>query len=162
MSEAPVQHLQDAQKLTADGYVHLYEIVLRNNQGTVFLSDSGLITWQGQTYDSAPITMTGEKETSTEEVARPILTVYNPENVLASFIVTRVLEKSIVKRKQVLRANIDGNNNIFDQRTWFIGRVTSFLRGQLTVELRNLTDGPNFMMPRRQYLPPEFPVVSVS
>lgn len=161
MTTIPIEHLKDAQKLTADAQVDLWEVVLRKNQGTIYLSSGMNVTWQGHSYDSTPILLGAEKQSSDEEVSRPPLTIFNPENVFASFVVTRILEKSIVKRKRLLKANLDADLPIFEQKTWFIGRVTSFVRGTLTVELRNLLDGPNFTMPRRQYIPPDFPTVSL-
>lgn len=158
---APVNHVTDAQKLHADGYIHLYELWLRKNAGVAYFSDAHTVTWQGHTYDSVPVRMGSIKESATEEQSRPTFTVFNPENVLASFVVQGVLEKSLLKRKRILLADLEANVNNFQQRTWFISRVTSFLKGSLTVELRNLIDGPNVMVPRRQYIPPEFPVVSL-
>lgn len=158
----PANHIVDAQKLQADGYIHLYELWLRKNAGVVYFSDGPTVTWQGHTYDSAPVRMGSIKESTTEEQSRPTFTIFNPENVLASFVVTGVLEKSLLKRKRLLLDDLNNNVSNFQQRTWFISRVTSFLKGTLTVELRNLIDGPAMMIPRRQYIPPEFPVVSLS
>ena len=162
MTEVPMSHIVDAQKMIADGYLDLWELWLRNNAGVIYAANGPRTTWQGHVYDAAPMKLSSLKESATEEESRPTLTIFNPENVLASFVVTGALEKSIVKRKRVLVADIEQDNNIFVQRTWFIARPSSYLKGTLTVELRNLTDAPNFMMPRRQYIPPNFPLVSLS
>lgn len=157
----PAGHITDAQKLQADGYVHLYELWLRKNAGVAYFTDGPTCTWQGHTYDSAPLRMGTIKESATEEQSRPIFTIFNPENVLGSFVVTGALEKSLLKRKRLLRTDLEANSNIFQQRTWYVARVTSFLKGTLSVELRNIIDGPAATVPRRQYIPPEFPVVSI-
>lgn len=161
MATIPASHIADAQLLEADGYVHLWRIQLRNNAGNVYLTDGRTIVFQGITYNATAIKLGPIKQSSEDEVSRPTLTIANPENIYASFIAQDILEKSLVIRKRILRTNLEANANIFEQRTWYIGRVTSYLRGTVTVELRNLLDGPTFMIPARQYLPPDFPVVSL-
>jgi hypothetical protein len=67
-----------------------------------------------------------------------------------------------VIRRQVLYQHLISNAGIYNQRMWKIGRVVQFISGHsITVELRSMSDAPNFQIPGRQFLPPEFPLVSL-
>ncbi|TGV50635.1 hypothetical protein EN803_41090, partial [Mesorhizobium sp. M2D.F.Ca.ET.160.01.1.1] len=47
----PLEHMQDAQKLTADGYVNLYEIQLKTEPVILRLTDSVRRKCQGQDWE---------------------------------------------------------------------------------------------------------------
>jgi lambda family phage minor tail protein L len=160
MSE-PTSHIVESQKLTADGVVELFEIVLNDNSH-VYIKNNNTVTWQGIAYEGMPLKMSGVSANADEEQSRPTMVIFNPENMFGSFVANGVMEKALVIRRRVLYVDLLANNNIASTRRWLVGRVTSLTQQSLTVELRNLTDGPNFVVPRRMYTPPDFPVVSLS
>lgn len=153
--------LEDAQKLTGDGIVMLYQLTLKN--GTIFrFKNNDTVTWQGSVWNGIPCQMTGEQRNADDEQSRPALSIANPEGIFSKAAFDGLLESGIVRRREILRKHLDANLDITVDRMWYVGRVPELVRGKaLTLELRNMTDGPNFKLPIRQYLPPEFPVVSL-
>jgi lambda family phage minor tail protein L len=155
-----VTHAEDRVKLEADGIVDLFKIELRTG-GVLRLKNNDDATWQGFTWEGVAINLSGVHSSSDGEMSRPTLVLANPQGVLSQYIINGYLEKSVVKRIRVLRQNLDGNVNLFDQQSWFISRVASINRANVRFELRNPIDGPNFLCPYRMFLPPDFPAVSL-
>jgi phage-related protein len=153
--------LQEAQELQPNGVLDLFEVKLRNN--TLFRFRNGPErTWQGKFFNSWPCNITGDVRTADEEEPRPTLTIANPEGAFTKVVFEGLVENAIVRRYQVLRRHADADLPISVDRMWYVGRIPQLLRGKsITLELRNMTEGPNFKIPVRQYLPPEFPFVSL-
>lgn len=152
---------EDRLKLSADGIVELFEITLAGGAGTLYLKSNNTVTWQGHTWEGIAIQLTGYGNTSEEELSRPSLSIANPNGILSQYIINGHLEKSLVKRKRVLLEHITGNQNIFQQQSWYISRVTQINKTIASFELRNPIDGPNILCPARMFIPPEFPGVSL-
>ena len=152
---------EDRVKLSAEGVVNLFRFDMRNGD-TLFLKADNNADWQGNTYEQTAILLIGVKKSSDGELSRPTLTVANPKGIFSQYITQGVLEKSIVTRYRVLYNNLLTNSNIFEQNTWYISRVLNVSQANVSCELRNPIDGPNFQTPFRQYLPPDFPAVSIS
>ena len=159
---APVSHLQDALSLTGDGIVYLYQITLLGSGVTFRFKNNDTVTWQGNIYEGIPCQMTGESRTADDQESRPSLRVYNPGGIFNAPALDGSLYKAIVIRKRVLRQHIDSNTNIYAQRMWFVERPKELISGQyISLDLRDMTEGQNFQLPVRQYIPPEFPMVSL-
>lgn len=159
----PSAHVSESLKLTPDAIVHLYEIRMRNNGGIVRIKDNETVTWQGVLWESCPIQITGDELSAEGQDARAKLTVVNPYGMFTPFIIAGVLEYAIVIRKSLLRANLLANVNVYEQRMWRVRRIVQLIAAQsITVELMNMSEGPGFQIPVRQYLPPEFPTVSLT
>jgi phage-related protein len=160
---APSSHISESLKLEPDGIVFLYEIRMRNNGGIVRLKDSETRTWQGLLWESCPIQITGDDQTAEGSDTRPKLTVVNPYGLFTPFVMNGVLEYAIVIRKAVLHSNLIADVNIYEQRMWRVRRVVQLIGGQsITVELMNMSEGPAFMIPVRQFIPPDFPTVTLT
>ena len=160
---APTSHVEESLKLTPDAVVHLYEIRMRNNGGLVRIKDNETVTWQGMLFESCPIKITGDDRTAEGADARPTLTVVNPYGLFTPYILAGRIEYAIVIRKSVLRENLLADVNIYEQRMWRIRRIVQLIAAQsITVELANMSDGPGFQIPVRQFLPPDFPAVTIS
>jgi phage-related protein len=157
----PISHLEDSVKLEADALVSLWEIQLANSPARIYLRYGPTVTWQSKTFSGSVIVMSGEGDYSGEEVARPTLTFRNPDGAFSNFAATGALERSIVVRYEVLQAHLLANLNIYQRRIWMLSRPTVLTKEQIQVELRGLTDIPNFEVPVRMFMPPEFPFVSV-
>jgi phage-related protein len=157
----PATHAAENQKLQADAYVDLFEIALVPS-GLILVKNNDTITWQGKTFDGFAIQLTGAAKSTDGRRARPALTFPDPDGIFSPYVDSGALDKALVTRKRVLRADLDANRNVYQARTWRVGRVASHVPGtQVALELRELSDGPLFVIPGRQFLPPAFPVVSL-
>lgn len=159
---APVSHLEEAQKLTADALIDLYTITLKNLSVVFRFKNDDTVTWRGNQYEGMACRMSGDNRTADGEESRPVLQVMNPLGIFNSAAVKGQLDLATVKRQRVLGRHITGNVNIFDQRMWRVGRVRELISGQsISLELRNMTEGANFQIPARQFTPPDFPFVTL-
>lgn len=156
----PASHLSEAQKLEAEGEVHLFEITMLSGE-ILRIKNNNTTEWQGNTYEGMPLEMDGLKSGASEEKSRPVLRVMNPDGIFKPFVAQGILEKATVVRRTVLTNHLAANNATHRARTWIISRVSSVTDQNLAVELRSPLDGPNAIVPRRTYSPPTFPVVTV-
>jgi phage-related protein len=162
MTSAPVEHIQESQTLTADALVDLFEIHLRNSSVVIRLKNENTVTWRDKTYEGCSIRLSGDTRSADAEEQRGKLQIMNPLGMFNSFAFDGTLDMATVKRKRVLKNHLEGNVNLFQQRMWYISRVTEVITNQsISVELRNMTQGPIFMIPARVFMPPEFPTVSL-
>lgn len=159
MTDAPIEHIEDALKLTSDREVHMWEITLRDNT-KVFLRNGPEITWRGNDYENLPIMITGEETTSDDKTSRPSLKVFNPKKIFGPMAHEGKFELATVIRRTVLQENLLANANIFVPTVWIIGQIQTCTSRILQVQLRSPTDGPNMNVPYRFYGPPDFPTVS--
>ena len=161
-TNAPVSHLQEAQKLTADALVDLYTIQLKNLPVVFRFKNDNTVTWQGNVYEGMASRITGDDRSADGEESRPVLQVMNPFGIFNSAAVKGQLDLATVTRRRVLSQHIASNANIFEQRMWYVGRIRELISGQsISLELRNMTEGANFQIPCRMFIPPEFPMVSL-
>lgn len=156
----PQSHLSDAQKLEAEGKVDLFEIYFVPN-GQLYLKNNGTVTWQNRVYEHLPVGLSGVGDNSDEEESKPQMIVANPDGLFSPFVVTGALDRATVVRKRLLRSHLEANQNIFSQRSWYVNRIAELTHTRITLELTNLSEGPNFMVPARMFIPPLFPVVSL-
>ena len=158
----PQSHSQDALKLTGDGIVYLYEITIPSHNLVLRFKNNNTVTWQGRQYEGIPCQMQGLSDSADEKESRPTLRVYNPVGLFNAPALDGSIYRAIVTRKRVLLDHIERNVNIFTQRMWYVERVKELVSGQhIALDLRVMTEGPNFYIPVRQYMPPEFPMVSL-
>lgn len=162
MTTAPTSHLEEAQKLEADALVDLYELYLKTSTTVLRFKNENSVTWGGKLYEGMAVKLSGDARTADAEETRATMRVMNPEGIFNAFAFDGKLDMATLIRKRVLRQHIDGNVQIFQQRMWYISRITEVITNQsLTVELRNMSEGPVFMIPARMFIPPEFPTVSL-
>ncbi|MBN7759786.1 hypothetical protein JYP52_01440 [Nitratireductor aquibiodomus] len=158
----PQEHLAESQKLTADAIINLYEIRLRTEPVTIRVCDSTTRFWQGNTYEQFGIQVTGEKRSADDEETRPRLQIINPEGVFSSMVRRRLLDRATVIRRRVLLQHIEEDVPIYQQRMWYVSRISDVTAGQsITMEMRHMSEGPNSRLPARQFIPPEFPMVRI-
>lgn len=159
MTDAPIDHIEDALKLTSDREVHLWEITLRDGS-KAFLRNGPEITWRDNDYENLPIMITGEETTSDDKTSRPSLKVFNPKKIFGPMAHEGKFELATVIRRTVLQENLLANANVFVPTVWIIGQIQTCTSRILQVQLRSPTDGPNMNVPYRFYGPPDFPTVS--
>ena len=76
----PEEHREENLKLSADTYVDLFHIQLRNGSN-FFIKSGDTVFWNGNDWESLPISLTGYEINSDEKSSRPKLQVVNPEGV---------------------------------------------------------------------------------
>ena len=162
MPTVPAEHVVDAQKLIgADGFVELLEIKLSKGGGTFRIKDNGEGLWQGDKYEYYPFSIGGVEYKSSEEESKPTLRLANPDHLFTRSIDDGYLEKAVITRYRILKDNFDNDRNIKEQRRWYIRRITEVATTHIIAEMSSLVDGPNYIVPARMYIPPEYPVVSL-
>jgi phage-related protein len=156
----PQSHRENNEKLISDGYVHLFEIKLRNGE-YLYFKENNTVKWQGRTWTGIPMAFEGYASASGESLSRPTLSIANPEGSFSTFIRDGILLRSTITRYSVLYQDILNDNNIYQKKVWVAWNVPQLTRDMLQLELRNPMDGVNFDVPARMYLPPEFPSVTL-
>lgn len=156
----PVEHLEESLKLEADKPIDLWEIVLKNTSTRIYARYGPTVTWQGHEYQKMGIQLTEESEHADDQNGRPTLTVVNPDGLFGPFAAAGYLELATVYRRRVHQVHLNANANIYEQRVWFVGRIVGVRPQAIQLELRGANDIPNFLIPPRMYLAPEFPIVS--
>lgn len=159
MSTLPQEQIDDAHKLIQDGTVFLYEIV--TTAGHLYFKADNSVTWQGNLYTGTAIKLDDVVQSVDGEKARPTLTLANPMGVFSALQTTGAFDNAVVYERRVLRTHLENDDNIFRQRQWKVRMVTAMNRLSISLQLRDTLDGPRFLLPGRQYTPPDFPSVSV-
>ena len=157
----PAAHMEDAQKLNADAYVELFQIHLSDKQSKVYLKINKDQSWQGHDYEGTGIKLEGVGTYSSEEVARPKLSIINPEGIYSSLVNEGLLDNARIVRYRVLKDDVDNDRPIYRVQQWRVSRIVTLTKGAIVVELRDLMDGQNFKVPYRMFMPPEFATVSI-
>lgn len=159
----PESHVSEAHKLTADGLVDLFEITLQTVPVVLRYKNENSVTWQGNLYEGIAIRLAGDRRSADEEEARPTLTMMNPIGIFNPYVRAGYFDLATVVRKRVLRQHLEADVNLYEQRMWFVSRPRELIANQgLTLEMRNMSEGPNFFLPVRQFIPPEFPSVTLA
>ena len=159
-STVPASHVTDALSLEADGYVHLFKLLLYPTGIIAFTGGQG-ITWQGVEFEQVACKLSGLGSHASEQVSRPKLDIQNPDGAYSKVVSQGSLNGARIQRFRVLRSDALADNNIYVSNTWRIGRVTNLTRVRLSLELRELGDGPNYVVPALTFSAPEFPSVTL-
>lgn len=158
----PLSHIEESQKLTADAQIDLYEITLKGVSVVFRFKNNDTVVWRGNEFEGMACRLQGDTRLADGEESRASLTVMNPFGIFNMPALAGDLDLATVVRKRVLRQHLLSNTNIFEQRMWYVGRISELISGQsITMELRNMTEGPSFQIPVRMYIPPQFPLVSL-
>ena len=59
------------------------------------------------------------------------------------------------------RRDIDADRPVYQLMTWVLWNIKTITKDYVEFELRNPMDGNNFYIPARQYIPPEFTLVTL-
>jgi lambda family phage minor tail protein L len=158
----PLTHVEESLKLTADALVDVFELHIKNSETVIMFTNHPDITWRGNDYDQVGCSLSGSSRSSDAEESRPTLTIQDLGGVFTPFIKAKTLDYATLVRKRVLRKHLEANLAISQTRMWLISRPKEWVPGEaISFELRNMTEGANFMIPVRQYYPPEFPFVRI-
>lgn len=161
---APVEHIQEGVKLTADALVDLYEITLVGapSPTVICITNGEECVWQGKLYEAHPCKITSISRSTDSERPRPTFSVFNPFGLINAYAFQGYFDGARVIRRRVLRQHIVSNTALSDNQFWYISKVKELLAGQsASFELRMLSDGPEHQIPARMYVPPAFPFVTI-
>jgi phage-related protein len=161
MTAVPQSHIDDAHSPVAAGIVELFHVIL-NDGSNLYLKPNNTVTWCGNTYEGIGIQISGVMSGSdATNISRPSLVVANALGAFSSFVVQGKLNRAQVMRYRVLDTDIATNNFIFVRQSWKVWRVMSMNKTSITMELRSQLDLPALTVPARQFLPPDFPSVTL-
>jgi phage-related protein len=158
---APESHLVEGQKLEADGEVLLFEIQLVSGS-VIRLKANDDVTYLGHLYEGMAIQLGGDGQSADSELNRPKLTIVNPEGAFSPAIDRGDLNKATVIRRRVLYADLIANRSVYQESSWTLSRVVALNKQGASFELRGTGDQQFFVIPARQFVPPEFSQVSLS
>ena len=158
----PAAHMEDALKLDADGYVDLFQIILPNALGSIYIKLNKTVTWQGNTYEGTGVQIDGVGNYADDTVSRPKLVIFNPNGVYSYLLDQGLLDSATIVRYRVLKADIENDRAIYRRQQWKVSRIASVKSNYIGLELRDMLDGQNFLTPGRMFIPPDFPTVSLS
>lgn len=162
-TDLPAEHISEAHKLEAKGYVDLVELKLFNPEGgTVFLYICAQkpVTWQGKTWERVEHSISEFAQSSSGELSRPKFTIVNPGSVFSRYAHQGYFNNALVSRYRVLTSDIDTNTNSFQFHVWRVSKVLNIGPHMVVTEMRSSLDGHAFFLPARTYRPPTFPTVS--
>lgn len=157
----PLSHMQDSKKLEADAYIDLFQIVLKQDNGILYLKMNKTMEWQGNSYQGTLIKLTGVGSYADDQVSRPSLAIWNPEGVFSALVDKGILNNARVYRIRVLKDDLINNRPVYRRSQWKVSRVSALVAPFINLELRDMLDGQNFLTPARMFMPPEFPTVSL-
>lgn len=158
----PIEHIEDAQKLTADAEIDLFELTPVGAAGTIYFKGDNNADWQGHTYEGLPIVFTGFKKSADGGALLPKLTVGDGSVDLSPFkplVFDGHLDGGRLKHIHLLLDNLVNNRNIKEVRYYRVKRVPSYSRFTIELQLATASDALGFTLPYRQYFPPAFPAV---
>ena len=65
------------------------------------------------------------------------------------------------KISMLLKRDIDADRPVYQRMMWILWNIKTITKDYVEFELRNPMDGNNFYIPARQYIPPEFTLVTL-
>lgn len=157
----PTSQLAAAQQLTADALVDLYQ--LNFNGSVVYFTSAPTSVWQGNTYQMMACRFSGKQRSTQGEQTRPTLIVMNPAGIFTAPALAGYFEGATLLQNKVLWADVQANAAISTSFIWRVSRVFGVMSGQsVSFELRTISDGPQFTIPARRYMPDAgFPFVTL-
>lgn len=151
-------HIREAMSLSPDPYLDLFELSLPAvSEGTkVYLSPRGRVVWAGKTFEGISCELTGANSNTTGEAVRPKFQVLNLAGLFSLYVAQRKLDNATLRRYRVLSQHLLNDQDVSLQYYWKVGKILNLTRSSVTLELRAFFDGPKFLLPIRQYFPPDF------
>jgi hypothetical protein len=158
----PNTQIVDAQKLTADAEIDLYELTPKGSSGRIYFKNDNTLTWRGNEYLGLPIQFTGENFNAEGQPVQPQLTIGQPDIDLSFFkglIFEGSLDDAKIERHTLLLDHVLGNQDIKRTRVYRVKRVDNYGASQIVLALAVFSVAGPTHMPFRQFIPPAFPFV---
>ncbi|WP_273860751.1 hypothetical protein [Photobacterium sp. GSS17] len=122
------------------------------------ICDQTTVQWNDLNWERMPFEVQGEGQSADTELARPQLFLPNDDRRFSYYAERGLLEGGFVTLYDVHPEEL--HTQQARVRNYVISRVTGDNEIQLTVELRSPSDGPNYKVPARRFMPPEFQTVN--
>jgi len=165
MTTIPIEQVQDAHLLQADGEVFLYELTPSIGSGTIRVKADNPVTYRGNLYEGLPLAFEGEIYNSDGTAVQPTLT-FGDENInlmaLKPLLFDGSMDGGYVARSRILLDDLLNNRLILARDEYRIQRVADYSRSKISFVLARQADSLSFSMPFRQYYSPDFPAVYLS
>lgn len=165
MTQHPVTHVNDALSLTADARLDFFILTPSIGTGTIYFRPDNDVTWRGNTYLGLPLSFTGEKDSAEGGGSSPRLQIGSPNidlSIFKSHIRDGSLDNAVVVRKTALLTDVLADNNIYSSKTYRVETVENYSRSSISLLLARFSGARRTTIPFRQFLPPDFPFVSLS
>lgn len=156
----PESHIVENEKLEAQAYVDLFQLEFRGG-GTFYMKTNSDITWQGDDYTGWALQLDDIAQYASEERSRPTFTVANPEGIFSTFIQDGSFDRAELRRYRILKQHIESDSNVYQLRSFLLWKPKLNNQNIISVELRTPSDGQQFNLPARRFMPPEFSYVSL-
>lgn len=161
-TDLPVSHVHDAYQLESRGYREFFKLEFADAAGSImYISPKDQVDWLGQTWQFLGCNLTGVGKNSNGEQARPKFTIVNPQGLFSLWVEKGVVEGSLLTKYKVFLPDFESGVAAYEKNTWTISKIVSLDKNLIVTELRSLIDGQNYMLPARQFYPPDFPHVSL-
>lgn len=166
LDSLPTNMKSSAQDLSPDAVVELFELELQDdavpaNRTVLYFKIDHTETYLGNQYNGMPCNLSGAAINTDGESSRPTLTLANIDATFSKAVAAGTLDRSVLTRRRVLVTDMLANTPESINHIWTVNRVVQLNRHQLAMELRDSSDGQNFEIPTRRFMPPEFTSVSL-
>jgi len=160
--DIPTSSSDTAYDLTPTAIVLLYRLDLLDAGSTViYFTAQEAKTWQGNTYDSIPCSLSSVSQNADGEVSRPRMSIANPQGLFSSYVQSGALDGATLTQIKILKTDLDADNDVKMTSQWRVSRIPSLNMRAMVLELRTVLDGHLYKIPSRTFSPPEFPHVSL-
>lgn len=164
MSTKPESHIRNSHELVADGKVSLFELIPADGSGTLYFKNDNEHFWQGHMYESMPVKVSGEKQSSDSGLTMPKMQIGQTDVDISKFkglIFDGNLDNAIITRKTLLLDHLIKNINIAEVQTYRVKRIENYSRSFVNLQLATLSDSLGFSLPHRAYNRPDFAAVQM-
>ena len=158
----PTANVQEAQKLSADAEIDLYQLTPLDGSGVIYFKADAPLTWIGQLYVGLPLTVSGEQDSSDQPTEQPKMVIGQPNIDLSVFkplIYDGGLDGAVILRLRGLLGNFMAGLNLVETKTFRVKRVDGYSRSRIELTLAPSSDALDFTLPNRTYIPPDFPAI---
>lgn len=160
MSDLPASHLIANEKLEGEAYFDLFEIHLKPS-GVIYLHNNSVVEWQSNEYTGWSLRFNAIAQHATEERSRPTFSLMNIDGAFNQFVQENAFNKAQLKRYRVLKQHIVADSAVYQERVWLLWNPRLLNNNLLEFEVRSFSDGQNFTVPARKFMPPDWSYVSL-
>ena len=163
MTDAPLSHQLENEKLIVDAYINLYEFVMNvdGEKAYLRLKENNSVDWQGKRWQGIPLSFEGASVSKSDAPRRPKFVCANPNGVFSPYVLDGYLVGATLYKYRVLYDDLVENKNIYQVQKWKVWQPTTFTNSHVELELRTPMDGFNVKIPRRTYTAPDFPILNI-
>lgn len=159
-TDLPTPIAETNHDLAPDALVKLFTIQL-TDLSMFRISPKIEVTWQGDLYERHPAVMSELSQEADGKRSRPKFSFVNPEGIFNSAIYDGRMDNATVTRISILKTNLDADQDFAIRESFRVSKILNLTKDLVAVELRDVLDGHQFILPARAYYPPDFPHVKL-